>query len=99
LVQLDSKNPYGITAGAVLGHGICTAIAVIGGRLLASRISVRAGESLLCCAMEVFVLICFPFSFSCSDAVGCFALSVLCCPWLISETRNVKDGRDQLLFF
>lgn len=34
-----SKDPYGVTVGGVLGHSLCTGIAVIGGRMLASRIS------------------------------------------------------------
>lgn len=34
-----SYQPIGVTLGAILGHGICTAIAVIGGRLIAGRIS------------------------------------------------------------
>lgn len=34
-----SHQPIGVTVGAILGHGICTAIAVIGGRLIAGRIS------------------------------------------------------------
>jgi putative Ca2+/H+ antiporter (TMEM165/GDT1 family) len=34
-----SNNPIGVTAGAVLGHGICAAIAVIGGKLIAGKIS------------------------------------------------------------
>lgn len=34
-------NPMGVTMGAILGHGICAAIAVIGGRMLAGRISER----------------------------------------------------------
>jgi len=36
-----SKDVYGVTLGGVLGHSICTLIAVVGGRLLASRISER----------------------------------------------------------
>ncbi|WP_414563323.1 MULTISPECIES: TMEM165/GDT1 family protein [unclassified Anabaena] len=36
-----SHNPIGVAAGAVLGHAICTAIAVIGGRIIAGRISER----------------------------------------------------------
>jgi len=33
------KDPYGVTVGGVLGHSLCTAMAVIGGRMLASSIS------------------------------------------------------------
>jgi Ca2+/H+ antiporter, TMEM165/GDT1 family len=36
-----SQEPIGVTAGAILGHSICAMIAVIGGRLIAGRISER----------------------------------------------------------
>ncbi len=36
-----SYSPAGVAIGAILGHGICTAIAVISGRILAGRISER----------------------------------------------------------
>jgi putative Ca2+/H+ antiporter (TMEM165/GDT1 family) len=35
------NNPIGVTTGAIVGHGICAAIAVIGGKLIAGRISER----------------------------------------------------------
>ncbi len=34
-----AHNPWGVMAGAVLGHAICAAIAVVGGRLLAAHLS------------------------------------------------------------
>lgn len=36
-----SKDMYGVCIGAIAGHFICTGLAVLGGRLLASRISER----------------------------------------------------------
>ncbi|MDX2213231.1 MAG: TMEM165/GDT1 family protein [Oculatellaceae cyanobacterium bins.114] len=35
------QNPVGVTLGAILGHSICAAIAVLGGCLIAGRISER----------------------------------------------------------
>eukprot|EP00555_Chaetoceros_dichaeta_P006257 CAMPEP_0198255184 /NCGR_PEP_ID=MMETSP1447-20131203/5365_1 /TAXON_ID=420782 /ORGANISM="Chaetoceros dichaeta, Strain CCMP1751" /LENGTH=425 /DNA_ID=CAMNT_0043941499 /DNA_START=90 /DNA_END=1364 /DNA_ORIENTATION=+ len=33
------KDPYGVTFGACFGHALCTGMAVVGGRILASKIS------------------------------------------------------------
>ena len=36
-----AKNVVGVTLGGILGHSLCTGLAVLGGRLLAARISER----------------------------------------------------------
>lgn len=36
-----AQNVYWVTLGTVTGHALCTSVAVIGGRLLASKISVK----------------------------------------------------------
>ena len=38
------QNPLGVTVGGTLGHAICTALAVIGGKFVAQKISVRTGK-------------------------------------------------------
>jgi len=44
-VQL--QNVYVITIGTVVGHSCCTAVAVLGGRWLSTKISIKHGASLL----------------------------------------------------
>jgi putative Ca2+/H+ antiporter (TMEM165/GDT1 family) len=34
----------GVTLGGTLGHALCTGLAVIGGRLIAQKISVKTGK-------------------------------------------------------
>ncbi|MBD2079007.1 TMEM165/GDT1 family protein [Leptolyngbya sp. FACHB-17] len=41
MVLAASNNAIGVTIGSILGHAICCAIAVFGGRLIASHISER----------------------------------------------------------
>ncbi|KAJ1888925.1 GCR1-dependent translation factor 1 [Kickxella alabastrina] len=36
-----ARNVYGVAAGTILGHTCCTGVAVVGGQLLAKRISVK----------------------------------------------------------
>lgn len=38
------QDVYGVLLGGVLGHTICTGLAVIGGRFIAQKISVRTGK-------------------------------------------------------
>uniref|UniRef100_A0A915DND5 GDT1 family protein n=1 Tax=Ditylenchus dipsaci TaxID=166011 RepID=A0A915DND5_9BILA len=37
----STENVYGVILGGVIGHALCTGIAVIGGRFIAQKISVR----------------------------------------------------------
>ena len=37
IAMAASKDPYGVTVGGILGHSLCTGMAVIGGRMLATR--------------------------------------------------------------
>lgn len=43
LLQLAThKNALGVAVGATVGHTICTSVAVVGGSMLASKISQRS---------------------------------------------------------
>lgn len=35
------QNIFGVIVGGVIGHSICTGLAVLGGRMIAQKISVR----------------------------------------------------------
>ena len=48
------NNPIGVTIGAILGHSLCAAIAVIGGKMIAGRISERQLTFIGGCLFLVF---------------------------------------------
>mmetsp|Transcript_13680 Transcript_13680/g.12392 ORF Transcript_13680/g.12392 Transcript_13680/m.12392 type:complete len:259 (+) Transcript_13680:78-854(+) len=55
-----TKNPMGVIVGGLIGHAFCTGLAVIGGRLLAARISEKhvalvGGVSFLLFALHGFM--------------------------------------------
>jgi putative Ca2+/H+ antiporter (TMEM165/GDT1 family) len=41
IILATRENACGVTLGGVLGHSLCTGLAVIGGRFIAQKISVR----------------------------------------------------------
>lgn len=41
IAMAAGQDYWWVTLGAIFGHAICTFIAVVGGRMLATRISVR----------------------------------------------------------
>jgi putative Ca2+/H+ antiporter (TMEM165/GDT1 family) len=51
-----AKNPYGVTLGGCIGHTMCTGLAVLGGRMLAARISektVSFGGGMIFCVFGI----------------------------------------------
>ncbi|CAG8784632.1 130_t:CDS:2 [Gigaspora margarita] len=42
-----AQNMYWVTLGTITGHGFCTGLAVIGGRLMAAKISIKRGWTFL----------------------------------------------------
>lgn len=55
VIKYHSKDPYGITVGALFGHCLCTGIAVLSGKFCAQIISAKSG-------INLFILLCFhPF--------------------------------------
>ena len=47
IAMAAGQDYWWVTGGAVTGHALCTAAAVIGGRAIAGRVSLRVGKSLL----------------------------------------------------
>nr|CAD7203954.1 unnamed protein product [Timema douglasi] len=44
IILAAREDVVGVAVGGVLGHSLCTGLAVLGGRMIAQRISVRTGE-------------------------------------------------------
>lgn len=44
VVLATREDAVGVVVGGSLGHALCTGLAVVGGRMVAQRISVRTGE-------------------------------------------------------
>eukprot|EP00210_Caulerpa_lentillifera_P006679 g6382.t1 len=49
-------DPIGVTIGAIVGHALCTGLAVIGGQLIAMRISQRTAAIAGSCLFFAFAL-------------------------------------------
>lgn len=61
IAMATSKNPYGVIIGGLVGHAFCTGLAVIGGRMLAARISEKTvalvgGILFLCFALHAYIV-------------------------------------------
>lgn len=56
-----SKNPFGVVLGGLAGHAFCTGVAVVGGRMLAARISEKAVATIGGCLFFAFAVHSFLF--------------------------------------
>lgn len=46
-----------VIIGGTLGHGLCTGLAVVGGRLIAQKISVRTGKLSFDLLLKIFIFL------------------------------------------
>lgn len=58
IAMAAGQDYWWVTLGAVLGHACCTGVAVLGGRAIAGRVSLRVGE---CSTAGRTVCFCFTF--------------------------------------
>ncbi|KAK3860363.1 hypothetical protein Pcinc_033581 [Petrolisthes cinctipes] len=61
VVMAAREDVYGVVVGGLLGHFLCTGLAVIGGRIIAARISIRTvtiigGITFLIFALSAFIV-------------------------------------------
>ncbi|CAF3831736.1 unnamed protein product, partial [Rotaria sordida] len=61
IVLAATENLLGVIIGGIIGHGLCTGLAVIGGRYVAQHISPKTvtligGIVFLCFALSVFFI-------------------------------------------
>ena len=88
IAMAAGQDYWWVTGGAVSGHGLCTAIAVIGGRAIAGRVSLRIGEYIPHCifrmvyADTVFQLLWVV------DLLSCFSASFI----LLRRCTSFKDS-------
>lgn len=54
IAMAAGQDYWWVTMGAVIGHGLCTGAAVLGGRAIAGRVSLRAVTLGGACAFFVF---------------------------------------------
>jgi Uncharacterized protein family UPF0016 len=60
------KNVYLVTIGTIVGHGMCTVLAVLGGRYVSTKISVKHGA---CVAVLSFIRLLMEFPCSYNDGL------------------------------
>jgi putative Ca2+/H+ antiporter (TMEM165/GDT1 family) len=82
IAMAAGQDYWFVTIGAITGHTLCTGIAVIGGRMLASRISVRNGEFILSSSSSssCYVILETDFAAIHSDVRRCCRVS---CVWRV----------------
>lgn len=62
IILAARENLMGVITGGIIGHAICTGLGVVGGRIIAQKISVRTGEVFLKLDFEQTVMKAFIYS-------------------------------------
>jgi putative Ca2+/H+ antiporter (TMEM165/GDT1 family) len=88
IAMAAGQDYWWVTAGAVFGHSICTAGAVIGGRAIAGKISVRLGKLYFSCLIGVMPAnSCFSHSWRCNCFLS-FRHRILCRIFIFSVEQH-----------
>jgi putative Ca2+/H+ antiporter (TMEM165/GDT1 family) len=58
IAMAAGQDYWWVTLGAVVGHGCCTGVAVIGGKAIAGRVSMKVGKS----SKNQFLILVFPWA-------------------------------------
>lgn len=96
IILAARDNVYGVIVGGIIGHSLCTGLAVIGGRMIAQRISVRTGNYFIPSQLTLFVFtvsffnsfcFCFILSFRNSDHCGWNCFHLLCVQRILHQPK------------
>lgn len=63
IILAARENLMGVITGGIIGHAICTGLGVIGGRIIAQKISVRTGKIFERSPGKLELILTFNFSF------------------------------------
>jgi len=63
LLLLLLQDVVGVIIGGTLGHALCTGLAVVGGRFVSQRISMRTG---ICLTQVVMCISCYMYLYRCT---------------------------------
>ena len=86
IAMAAGSDYWWVTAGALVGHAICTGVAVLGGKAIAGKVSLRTGKLCFLCLPLLFVLTRFRSHDGRRDRFPCFRCCVFTRSYILSTT-------------